>query len=221
VLARYQVLGGRWKPLHHWYKSSIFADVMATCGVSGGPDAANTTLAAPGAATLCYVKNDSPKPFDGKVTVNVVDFASGVATAAKSLVVTMPAGAGVTEWFSVDKEVDGTKEMLLITVESKAGEVLSTNPVAFTTPEKMMLPKATVTATAAAQQTAAGPVEITVKSDKFALYVTLTTLAQGRFEDNAFAMLPGTKTLKFYPFAGFEMAELTASLRVEHTALYA
>merc|ERR1719305_2178020 len=27
-----QVIGGRWKPLHYWYKSTIFADVMATCG---------------------------------------------------------------------------------------------------------------------------------------------------------------------------------------------
>ena len=33
-------------------------------------------------------------------------------------------------------------------------------------------------------------------------------------------MLPGTKTIKFFPFAGFEMAELTSSLRVEHAAVY-
>lgn len=37
-----QVLGGRWKPLHHWYKQSIYSDVMATCGAGG----------------TCYVKND-------------------------------------------------------------------------------------------------------------------------------------------------------------------
>eukprot|EP01048_Picozoa_sp_COSAG05_P012065 COSAG05_NODE_1183_length_5592_cov_2.043328_3_plen_104_part_00 len=36
-----QVLGGRWKPLHHWYKAFIYADVMATCGnqdAEGGCD---------------------------------------------------------------------------------------------------------------------------------------------------------------------------------------
>lgn len=34
---------------------------------------------------------------------------------------------------------------------------------------------------------------VTLKSDQFALFVTLTTRAQGRFGDNAFFMLPGTK----------------------------
>ena len=27
-----QILGGRWKPLQYWYKASIYADVLATCG---------------------------------------------------------------------------------------------------------------------------------------------------------------------------------------------
>ena len=30
-----QVLGGRWKPLHYWYKALLFADVIATCGARG------------------------------------------------------------------------------------------------------------------------------------------------------------------------------------------
>ena len=37
-----QVLGGRWKPLQYFYKRSIYADVMATCGGDG----------------TCFVKND-------------------------------------------------------------------------------------------------------------------------------------------------------------------
>eukprot|EP00463_Aulacantha_scolymantha_P006251 TRINITY_DN783_c1_g1_i1.p1 TRINITY_DN783_c1_g1~~TRINITY_DN783_c1_g1_i1.p1 ORF type:complete len:371 (+),score=60.07 TRINITY_DN783_c1_g1_i1:217-1329(+) len=51
-----QVIGGRWKPLQYWYKSSIYADVMATCGQGG----------------QCYVKNDSPFQFVGSVDVLIV-----------------------------------------------------------------------------------------------------------------------------------------------------
>jgi beta-mannosidase len=50
--------------------------------------------------------------------------------------------------------------------------------------------------------------------------VTLTTLAQGRFSDNAFCMTPGTITIDFIPFAGFDLTELKSSLRVEHAATY-
>ena len=49
-----QVLGGRWKPLHYWYKASIYADVMATCGTR---NIAHDHVP----AIACYVKNDSPR----------------------------------------------------------------------------------------------------------------------------------------------------------------
>ena len=62
--------------------------------------------------------------------------------------------------------------------------------------------------------------DVSVSSDKFALFVTLTSLAQGRFSDNAFVMLAGTQKLLFLPLAGFDLAELRSSLRVEHTATY-
>ena len=56
-------------------------------------------------------------------------------------------------------------------------------------------------------------------SDAFALYATLTTLAQGRFEDNAFVMLLGSRTINFHPSVGFLIADLL-SMRVEHAASY-
>ena len=49
----YQVIGGRWKPLHYLLKSSIFADVMCACGNYG----------------QCYIKNDAPFAFNGTVSV--------------------------------------------------------------------------------------------------------------------------------------------------------
>ena len=173
---------------------------------------------------MCYVKNDSPRPFAGMVEVAAVEFASGKSTVVKSLSVTMPAGAGVIQWFTLDKTVEGTAEMLMVTVSDEAG-VQTTNPVAFATPATMKLPKASVSAKAIAtaqeeDERSLGAVEVVVTADQFALYVTLTTLAQGRFEDNAFVMLPGKKVVKFFPFAGFVMSELVASLRVEHAAAY-
>ena len=178
------MLGGRWKPLHHWYKASIYADIAATCGVAGAPDEPDSllALAANGTATgatICYVKNDSPRPFAGKVEVAAIDFSTGKSTSVKSLSLNMQAGAGVVQWFTVDKKVDGTAEMLMVTTTGADGTALSTNPVAFATPAEMKLPKAAVTAKVAAAAAAAGytegaPIEITVTTDKFALYVTLT-----------------------------------------------
>ena len=50
-----------------------------------------------------------------------------------------------------------------------------------------------------------------------ALFVTFTTLAQGRFSDNAFMLTPAApKVVRFIPFAGFSIDELRNSLRVEH-----
>jgi hypothetical protein len=80
-----QVIGGRWKPLHYWYKQSIFADVMATCGSGGN----------------CYVINDATTPFAGTVTIATVDLTSGKPTVIKSFPVNLAAGAGTIEYFSV------------------------------------------------------------------------------------------------------------------------
>ena len=33
-------------------------------------------------------------------------------------------------------------------------------------------------------------------------------------------MLPGTKVIKFVPVEGFDLSELSSSLRVEHAATY-
>lgn len=54
-----QVSGGRWKPMHYFYKSSLMQDVMATCGLKyHGHD-----------EWVCYIKNDGVKAFAGKVTL--------------------------------------------------------------------------------------------------------------------------------------------------------
>ena len=66
-----------------------------------------------------------------------------------------------------------------------------------------------------------GRVPITLRSSRTALYVTMTTLAAGRFERNTFMLHAGTPTVvEFLPWAGFDEAVLRRSLRVESLASY-
>jgi len=203
-----QVLGGRWKPLQHWYAKTIYADVMATCGTGLG------------GAAVCYVTNDAPKPFDGTVTIMSVDFTTGTAKQLVSKTMNLGGGLGVKEFFRVGGTVNGTAEILHAVVETSTGEVVSENWVPFAAPKNMKLPAASVTFAIADAADPDGTVKVTVTSDKFALYVTLTTLAQGRFSDNAFCMTPGTTVLNFIPIQGFALDELKASTRIEHAAAY-
>eukprot|EP01048_Picozoa_sp_COSAG05_P012064 COSAG05_NODE_1183_length_5592_cov_2.043328_2_plen_144_part_00 len=76
-----------------------------------------------GGGVVCYVKNDSPKPFKGTVDVSAVTFASGKSSSLKKLTLDMPAGAGTTQWFSLPGAVDGTSEILIATVTDSAGTV--------------------------------------------------------------------------------------------------
>jgi len=203
-----QVLGGRWKPLHYWYKSTIYDDVMATCGHTDS----NTTG--------CYVNNDAPVPLTGTVEITSINFASGAESTVATKKVNMPAGVGQTMFFDLGKQVDGTTEMLHAVVKDSTGKVLNSNFIPMVEPKNMKLPKAAVSFKVATAANPDGSVDITVTTDKVAVYVTLTTLAQGRFSDNAFVMTPGAQKIQFLPIKGFVMSELTSSLRVEHTAAY-
>ena len=64
-----QVRGGRWKPLQYFYRRSIYADVMASCGDGGS----------------CYIKNDAIVPFDGRVDVTSLELATGKTALVKSI----------------------------------------------------------------------------------------------------------------------------------------
>ena len=88
-----------------------------------------------------------------------------------------------------------------------------------TYPKFLTLPKATVTATVRKPAIASSQgYDVEVKTDGPALYIMLTTTAQGRFSENCF-FIPGegTKVVKFLPFVEEDQyPELEKSLRVEH-----
>jgi hypothetical protein len=88
----------------------------------------------------------------------------------------------------------------------------------------MRVPDATVNATVSAQTTPAGTARVTVSANATALFVVLTTQAQGRFSDNSFLLEAGrqnAREIEFIPWndEGLDakaMALLRSSLRVEH-----
>lgn len=82
----------------------------------------------------------------------------------------------------------------------------------FTEPKNLELAKANVKFEVLEKS---GTVHVKVSTDNIALFVTLTTLAAGRFEDNCF-LLENEKTVEFIPFGKMDLDLLKSSLRVEH-----
>ena len=209
-----QVHGGRWKPLHYFFKRSLMTDVMATCG---------SRYHHPG-QSLCYLSNHrASRPFNGTVTLTAYDhFGNGSGKVLLHQRMTLPHGPGAIAWFGLPGGrplPDGNSTAVMSTVRDEAGAVVSEHIVQLVTPEFIRVPNATLSLAIADAANADGTIDISVTSDRVALWVTLTTLAQGRFTDNAFFLPAGTRALKFVPFSSStatdDLAVLRASLRVE------
>ena len=110
--------------------------------------------------------------------------------------------------------------------------VVSSNIQPFVPPFKMQLPRnVTVAVTVVAPEEAermsvqrVDEVQLSVQSDRCALYVVLTTQAAGRFSENAFLLEGGQPKqvtfLSWEPVTDSVMSLLRASLRVEHLDSY-
>lgn len=217
-----QVKGGRWKPLQYWFKSSLFADVIATCGTSAGP-----RRGPPGPPT-CYVRNDrADQTFEGQVALTTFELnGNGSAIDLLTVNVSLPAGLGAMHWFPLPQnELPPRNSTALIsTVTDVDGKIISSHMIQLAQPKDVIVSKATISVEIANSPNADGSIDIAVKSDKVALFVTLTSLAQGRFSDNAFFLPATTKTVQFIPFlplhSSEDMAMLKATLRVEDHSAY-
>jgi hypothetical protein len=207
-----QVVGGRWKPLHYWYKASLFQEVMATCNNG-----------------LCYLRNDrSGLPVNnGRIHVSSVSLIDGSSQILFDAPVNMAPGPAVIQWFNINPvPVNQIASTVLLSQiwDSDGTTVLSNNVILLTTPGNMtgLARNPTVSLTVAPAPSPDGTVAITVTSDKTLLYFTMTTLAAGRFNDNAVLLLPGTTTFTFIPVINnpVDMDLLTSSIRFEHVATY-
>ena len=221
------VLGGRWKPSHYMLKNA-YSDVIAACG----------------ADARCFVKNDGAlTPLDG-VTLNIFAVRmDGTRTPLlPSKPVTLPVGANAIEWFCADGKVvppaacapwssvlptvgcagNGTDCVLSLSVTTGDGE-LSYNTQLLTVPGHLSMATDTRVTLAVGAEAPDGsiPITITVTGSGPALFVTLFTLANGRFSDNALpVMFPGMETVQFLPFLPGQAGALASSLRVDHLAKF-
>jgi len=227
-----QVMGGRWKPLQYWYRASIYADVMAACG----------------ADSTCYVRNDFPFDFQGHLTVKSVSLKDGTTTALHDAPLSLAAGPGTVNFFHANvSTVSTTGSVIIATVTQSSAQraqartsegrpsprlvpsvsaggtdVVSANVQLLSTPGTLAVQPSGLKASVAKAPNADGTVDITLTGNNVAVYATLTTLAHGRFSDNAFVFTPPSATVQFVPFKGatFDMEMLTSSLRVEDLSSY-
>ena len=217
-----QVIGGRWKPLHHLMAAHLYRDVLAVCGDAG----------------VCYVRNDGAlAPFSGTVAASLTRFATSEAVPLKAVPVALPRGAFALQYFCLGAGTpaagcEGVADVLsragcapgacalTLAVDDAAGAQVDLNFQLLAAPAQLVLPRANVSVAVGPARPEDGAVRVDVAADAFALYVWLSTLAQGRFEENFFPMPAGARSVWFLPFAGFNATELAATLRVEHVGLY-
>jgi hypothetical protein len=174
---------------------------------------------------LCYVKNDAPFPFVGNLAVRTTEFSTAAVTVLEDRQVSLPAGAGAILWFASHSvaAVNGTTHVLEAVVVGADGREASKNVIPFAEPGKMRLAKSMATVVVADEANADGTVDIDVSASHVAMYVTLTTLAHGRFSDNAFLLGSNGKlqtVVQFIPFGKLDLSMLKSSLRVEDVSSY-
>lgn len=208
---------------HYLLRSSAFADQLATCNTAGE----------------CFVKNDSPFPFDGTVHISLINLQNGRVAGISRHMVALVRGAGVTEWFcAVNGSVSGgcadwtrsdawastgcSHAACVLTVETtnSSGAQVSNNVLPFLPPHALALRQTFVTARVGAPNSNGSiPIRLSAAPAP-ALYVVLTTAAPGRFSENAFLLL-SEAVVEFLPWAKVDAAllrSLNATLRVEHIA---
>lgn len=163
----------------------------------------------------------------GTITLESLAFADGAVSAVHTEEVSLAPGAGVSKYFHANNitALSGATHMLIATVREDStaggGAVRTTNEIALLPPKAMQLRAAAVTATLTPVPNTDSTYDVSLSANATALYVTLTTLAHGRFSDNFFAMGAGThRTVKFVPFSTFNASMLAPSLRVEHLQMY-
>jgi beta-mannosidase len=211
-----QVVGGRWKPTHYWMRKSLFTDILIACGVQGDL----------GSSLWCYVKNDSPNPVSGVLSVTAVEFANAATTTTiYSSAASLQPGPGTLEWIKVALPANFNHEANLLVgqLTTSTNTVLSYNTILLAPPYQLSgLTNFTVMVSVASKPNPDQTVTITLtkNSPALGLYVTLTTAANGRFSDNSFLMTTNVATVQYIPFSTLDLPTLTSTIRVEHLGNY-
>jgi len=204
-----QVVGGRWKPAHHWLRENLYTDVIISCG----KDSSNNV------DLLCYAKNDAYAAHVVDIIIMANSLTDGQLTPIyQQNDVELASGPGAITWFSVKgNQVDNTTNIFTAIVADNSGPVLANNFFLLQAPMNLKLQPLDVAVKVNNYANADGSIDISVSksSEAIALFVTLTTLANGRFSTNAFNMIDTHSIVQFIPFGDLDRDLLVKSLRVE------
>ena len=222
-----QVEGGRWKALQYFMRRYIYR---------------NAYIAASNAARIIVRNDDAFAPLNGLASLSFLSLVNGALLSSSNFSVNLPRGGGATVWSCADPSVDyltqpcpswsvilqklgcatdGSDCVAMLTLrDSTSGALIAENFELLQPPSALALPNTVVTATVNPSINPDGSVDITLSTSNTAIFVTLTTLAQGRFSDNAIFLSPGNTEISFIPWSTLDLALLTSSLRVEHAASY-
>ena len=227
-----QVRGGRWKPLHYWFERFLFRDVLVACGDAAACYVRNDAPLVPVAAgarvelELVSVATGARRALPPRALpplpagpAAITWFCAGggggdggnsSSSSSRSSSSSSSSSSSVCQpWSAVLAAVgclpDGADCFLNATVVDASGAALSSNPSLLAPPAAMLKhlrPPQLAAAVETPAPPAGAPIRVTVTAAAPALFVTLSTLAQGRFSRNAFIAAAGETELLFLPTAG-------------------
>jgi beta-mannosidase len=221
-----QVIGGRWKPLQHFLRRSVFATVGAACLEDG----------------RCYVRNDGKTAFMGSLRLTLTELATGAAAWTSTLPLAIargahtvqwvcakgaytPTAANCTSWDDILADAHCTRATCVFNADvmgpstTAASALLSSNQQLLLPPGDLEVVAGAVVTAVVGAPNADGTIPVTVSATATAVLVTLTTLASGVFSDNVFLLTQHAPAeLLFTPYGPADADTLRTSLRIVHLA---
>ena len=106
-----------------------------------------------------------------------------------------------SEYFTVgvDNSTVASYALELMILDEKGGEVMGQNIALMVPPKRLAFLSGDARIDIEAVCSHDGEVDLRLKTDQTVLYVVLTTIAQGRFTDNAFSMALHTSKVRKLP----------------------
>jgi len=241
-----QVMGGRWKPLMYILKRSLFREIYSTCGVGGKCYCKNDSITLFNGYVLVELWNLDTEVVTvlKKEWITLFPGVGAIGTYVYALLFILEGFQHSNnkcnlcsksflyqDYFSIDTSWDNKTSILVISVfDVNHNELMGQNVLLWSLPKKLKGLKKNMDAVYIQSVTVdnTGKAEITLFARNTALFIVMTTQAQGRFDDNAFSMKSNSfKTVTFIPMINvqdrsriIDLELLRGTLRIEHMGMY-
>ena len=195
--AKGQVVGGRWKPTMYLLRR-LFHDTIVTCGVGG----------------LCFVRDDGLNVTYVETRAEAWSLEQQLPLRTFNWNCTTEQGRSIA-WFHLpDGFQDDADVILLQSLHGSSG----TGAFLWNVPRDMHRLSVPVTFSVVVEPLSTSrSAYVRLTSDRLALYVVLSTAADGQFSDNAFHMRPGAPfTIIFDTVPSDQSLDLDLFLRTLH-----